>query len=108
MPQKLRVTPGDEGNGLREPRVKVNCSAIPETLLESELFGYEKGAFTGATTNKKGLFEVAHRGTIFLDEVADLSLPAQAKTRNKVMHFSPSPPDASLCSLRAAHKDDET
>jgi DNA-binding NtrC family response regulator len=61
------------------PLVKVNCSAIPETLLESELFGYEKGAFTGATTNKKGLFEVAHRGTIFLDEVADLSLPAQAK-----------------------------
>lgn len=61
------------------PLVKVNCSAIPDTLLESELFGYEKGAFTGATTNKKGLFEVAHRGTIFLDEVADLSLPAQAK-----------------------------
>jgi DNA-binding NtrC family response regulator len=61
------------------PLVKVNCSAIPETLLESELFGYEKGAFTGANTNKKGLFEVAHRGTIFLDEVADLSLPAQAK-----------------------------
>lgn len=61
------------------PLVKVNCSAIPDTLLESELFGYEKGAFTGATTHKKGLFEVAHRGTIFLDEVADLSLPAQAK-----------------------------
>jgi DNA-binding NtrC family response regulator len=61
------------------PLVRVNCSAIPDTLLESELFGYEKGAFTGATTHKKGLFEVAHRGTIFLDEVADLSLPAQAK-----------------------------
>jgi two-component system nitrogen regulation response regulator NtrX len=61
------------------PLVKVNCSAIPDTLLESELFGYEKGAFTGATTHKKGLFEVAHRGTIFLDEVGDLSLPAQAK-----------------------------
>jgi two-component system nitrogen regulation response regulator NtrX len=61
------------------PLVKVNCSAIPDTLLESELFGYEKGAFTGATTHKKGLFEVAHRGTIFLDEVADLSLAAQAK-----------------------------
>ena len=61
------------------PMVKVNCSAIPDTLLESELFGYEKGAFTGATTGKKGLFETAHRGTIFLDEVADLSLPAQAK-----------------------------
>jgi two-component system, NtrC family, nitrogen regulation response regulator NtrX len=61
------------------PIVKVNCSAIPDGLLESELFGYEKGAFTGAVTNKKGLFESAHRGTIFLDEVADLSLPAQAK-----------------------------
>jgi len=61
------------------PIVKVNCSAIPDGLLESELFGHEKGAFTGAVTNKKGLFESAHRGTIFLDEVADLSLPAQAK-----------------------------
>jgi two-component system nitrogen regulation response regulator NtrX len=61
------------------PLVKVNCSAIPDTLLESELFGYEKGAFTGATGAKKGLFETAHHGTIFLDEVADLSLPAQAK-----------------------------
>ena len=61
------------------PMVKVNCSAIPDALLESELFGYEKGAFTGAVANKKGLFEIAHRGTIFLDEVADLSLPAQAK-----------------------------
>jgi two-component system nitrogen regulation response regulator NtrX len=61
------------------PFVKVNCSAIPETLAESELFGYESGAFTGARSNRKGLFEVAHRGTIFLDEVADLSLGAQAK-----------------------------
>jgi DNA-binding NtrC family response regulator len=61
------------------PFVKVNCSAIPETLIESELFGYLKGAFTGAAANKRGLFEVAHRGTIFLDEVADLSLAAQAK-----------------------------
>jgi two-component system, NtrC family, nitrogen regulation response regulator NtrX len=59
--------------------VKVNCSAIPEALAESELFGHESGAFTGARGNKKGLFEVAHRGTIFLDEVADLSLSAQAK-----------------------------
>jgi two-component system, NtrC family, nitrogen regulation response regulator NtrX len=61
------------------PFVKVNCSAIPETLVESELFGYERGAFTGAVGAKRGLFEVAHRGTIFLDEVADLSLSAQAK-----------------------------
>lgn len=61
------------------PFVKVNCSAIPENLIESELFGHTKGAFTGAAANKRGLFEVAHRGTIFLDEVADLSLGAQAK-----------------------------
>jgi two-component system nitrogen regulation response regulator NtrX len=61
------------------PFVKVNCSAIPENLIESELFGYIKGSFTGAGANKRGLFEVANRGTIFLDEVADLSLGAQAK-----------------------------
>jgi two-component system nitrogen regulation response regulator NtrX len=61
------------------PFVKVNCSAIPDSLLESELFGYEKGAFTGAGAGKRGLFEVAHRGTLFLDEVADLSMAAQAK-----------------------------
>ncbi|OHD54911.1 MAG: hypothetical protein A2Y33_16200 [Spirochaetes bacterium GWF1_51_8] len=59
--------------------VGVNCAAIPETLIESELFGYEKGAFTGATKQKKGKFESAHKGTIFLDEVGDLSLSAQAK-----------------------------
>lgn len=62
-----------------EPFVKVNCSAIPENLIESELFGHERGAFTGAAVHKKGLFELAHRGVIFLDEVADLSLSAQAK-----------------------------
>lgn len=61
------------------PLVKVNCSAIPDHLIESELFGYVKGAFTGAHQNKKGYFEQAHRGTLFLDEVADLSLAAQAK-----------------------------
>lgn len=59
--------------------VKVNCSAIPDTLIESELFGHEKGAFTHAQYAKRGLFELAHRGTIFLDEIADLSLAAQAK-----------------------------
>lgn len=61
------------------PFIKVNCSAIPENLIESELFGYTKGAFTGAGANKRGLFELANRGVIFLDEVADLSLGAQAK-----------------------------
>lgn len=62
-----------------EPFVSVNCGAFPETLLESELFGYVKGAFTGATQNKRGLFEVAAGGTIFLDEVSEMSLAMQVK-----------------------------
>jgi len=62
-----------------QPFVEVNCAAIPETLIESELFGYEKGAFTGAQGTRKGRFELAHRGTLFLDEIADMSLSTQAK-----------------------------
>src|SRR6185503_17989603 len=61
------------------PFVAINCAAIPESLLESELFGYEKGAFTGATQRKPGRFELAHRGTLFLDEIGDLPLGLQAK-----------------------------
>lgn len=61
------------------PFVKVNCTAIPESLLESELFGYEKGAFTDAKTGKKGLFELASGGTIFLDEIGDLQISIQPK-----------------------------
>ena len=61
------------------PFVEVNCAAIPETLIESELFGHEKGSFTGASEKHKGQFEMAHKGTIFLDEIGDMSLPAQAK-----------------------------
>jgi len=61
------------------PFIKINCAAIPETLLESELFGYRKGAFTGATSDKKGKFEIADGGTIFLDEIGEMSLPLQAK-----------------------------
>lgn len=61
------------------PFIKVNCAALPETLLESELFGYEKGAFTGALARKAGRFELANRGTMFLDEIGDLSLTTQAK-----------------------------
>ncbi len=62
-----------------KPFVKVNCAAIPPELIESELFGHEKGAFTGAVHRKIGLFEQAHGGTIFLDEIGDMSLSAQAK-----------------------------
>ena len=59
--------------------VKVNCAAIPKELIESELFGHERGAFTGATGQKRGLFEIAHGGTILLDEIGDMDLGAQAK-----------------------------
>ena len=62
-----------------EPFVSINCGAFPETLLESELFGYVKGAFTGANQNKRGLFEVAHSGTIFLDEISEMSVAMQVK-----------------------------
>lgn len=62
-----------------EPFVSINCGAFPETLLESELFGYVKGAFTGASQNKRGLFEVASGGTIFLDEIGEMSLSMQVK-----------------------------
>jgi two-component system nitrogen regulation response regulator NtrX len=62
-----------------KPFVEVNCAAIPEELIESELFGHEKGAFTGATTQRKGKFDLAHEGTLFLDEIGDMSLKTQAK-----------------------------
>ncbi len=69
-----------EGSPRREcPYVKVNCAALPLPLLESELFGYERGAFTGAHNSKPGKFEQAHTGTIFLDEVGEMPLPIQAK-----------------------------
>jgi DNA-binding NtrC family response regulator len=61
------------------PFVAINCAAIPETLLETELFGHEKGAFTGASARKAGRFELAHRGTLFLDEIGDLPIGLQAK-----------------------------
>ena len=63
----------------KKPFVAINCTAIPETLLESELFGHAKGAFTGATERKKGLFEEAEGGTLFLDEIGDLDMALQAK-----------------------------
>jgi two-component system nitrogen regulation response regulator NtrX len=69
----------DHSHRAAKPFVKVNCAAIPEELIESELFGHEKGAFTGAIRTKQGEFEHAHTGTIFLDEIGDMSAHAQAK-----------------------------
>ena len=68
-----------ESKRREESFVHVNCAALPSELLESELFGYSKGAFTGATYNRAGRFEKAHKGTIFLDEIGSLSVPLQAK-----------------------------
>ena len=63
----------------KEPFITINCGGVPDQLLESELFGYKKGSFTGAVTDKMGLFEAADKGTIFLDEIGDLPLPLQVK-----------------------------
>jgi len=68
------------------PLIKVNCTALPEQLLESELFGYEKGAFTGAATSKPGRFELAHHGVIFLDEIGELDPSLQAKLLQVIEH----------------------
>ena len=68
-----------KSNRKEAPFIKINCAAIPETLIESELFGYEKGAFTGAAGQKKGKLEMADKGTLFLDEIGDLGASAQAK-----------------------------
>ena len=78
--KEVVVTSIHNGSSRRDkPLVKINCGAIPENLLESELFGYEKGAFTGAGKTKKGLMELANGGTVFLDEVGELPLFMQAK-----------------------------
>jgi two-component system response regulator PilR (NtrC family) len=69
-----RESPRNDG-----PFVTVNCGSVPETLMESELFGHKKGSFTGATATRSGLFEAAHGGTLFLDEIAELSPPVQVK-----------------------------
>ncbi|MDZ7808658.1 MAG: sigma-54 dependent transcriptional regulator [Gracilimonas sp.] len=72
----------------KKPFIIVNCGAMPEDLIESELFGYDKGAFTGADTNKEGAFELADGGTLFLDEVGELSLNAQVKLLRAVEYQS--------------------
>jgi transcriptional regulator with AAA-type ATPase domain len=78
---KERIAHAIHEHSLRcsKPFVDINCAALPENLVESELFGYEKGAFSGADTGKPGLFEVAHLGTIFLDEIGELDLKVQVK-----------------------------
>ena len=76
-----RASPRDKG-----PYIAVNCSALSETLLESELFGHEKGAFTSADHRRKGKFELADKGTLFLDEIGDMSPAAQAKILRAVEH----------------------
>lgn len=68
-----------ESDRRKQPFVVINCGGIPETLMESELFGHKKGSFTGATQDKKGLFQVADKGTVFLDEIGELSVPIQVK-----------------------------
>jgi two-component system response regulator AtoC len=74
-------------NRKHKPFVRVNCAAIPNELLESELFGYERGAFTGADGTKVGKFELAHEGTIFLDEIGDMSLLLQSKLLHVLQDF---------------------
>src|SRR4029453_4257671 len=66
-------------NRRHRPFVAINCAAIPETLIESELFGHERGAFTGATEGRLGCFELADEGTLFLDEIAEMDASTQAK-----------------------------
>ena len=94
-----------------KPFVAVNCAAFTETLLESELFGHEKGAFTGADRSRPGLFEAAHEGTLFLDEVAEMSPAAQAKllrvvTEGQVLRLGTTQPrNVDVRLLAATHRD---
>lgn len=81
----------EQSNRMGKPFIKVNCAALPDGLLESELFGYEQGAFTGAQRRRRGKFELAHGGVLFLDEIGDMSLPLQSKVLHVLQggHFSP-------------------
>lgn len=80
----LAKTLHDQSPRQAEPFLAINCAAIPETLLESELFGFEKGAFTDARAQKRGLFELADKGTLFMDDIGEMSLPLQAKLFDNV------------------------
>jgi Nif-specific regulatory protein len=84
-----------------QPFITLNCAAIPETMIEAELFGYEKGAFTGAARDKRGKFVLANRGTLFLDEIGDLGSPAQAKLLRAIQQGEVQP----LGSERVTHVD---
>ncbi len=94
----------ENSNRRKEPYIRVNCAAIPPTLIESELFGYEKGAFTGAETAKPGRFELADGGTLFLDEIGEISLEMQVKLLRAIQEgelervggFSPTEVDVRL------------
>ena len=81
----------DESPRAAKPFVAINCGGIPETLMESELFGHVRGSFTGATHDKKGLFEAAHKGTVFLDEIGELSMPLQVKLLRAVQEKTVKP-----------------
>ena len=76
-----------ESNRNDKPFVEVNCASIPDSLIESELFGHEKGSFTGAVSGRKGKFELANKGTLFLDEIADMSLSAQSKVLRAIQEM---------------------
>lgn len=97
----------DNGKRQGRPFVQVNCAALPESLLEAELFGYEKGAFTGASRGKIGFFEMAHDGTILLDEIGELPFSVQAKLLkcledHQVMHIGGIKPIPINCTIIAA------
>ncbi len=101
----------EQGGRRQGPFVAINCTAIPDTLLESELFGHAKGAFTGAIAKKKGLFEEAHGGTLFLDEIGDLDLSLQAKLLRVIQEKRIKPvgdneyKDIDVRIISATHKD---
>jgi transcriptional regulator with GAF, ATPase, and Fis domain len=98
-------------NRLGQPFIKVNCAALPDTLLESEMFGYERGAFTGAIRTRRGKFEQANGGVLFLDEIGDMSLPLQSKLLHVLQggDFTPlgseKPIQADVWVIAATHRD---